>query len=367
MEKAQYAIMRFAKYKGPEIGNIEAHNERTKEKYASNPDVDTSRSKYNFHLVKPPGKYRAESERQIAAAGCRTRKDSIRMIETLFTASPEFFKGKKQAEIRVFFEEALHFLEQHQSKETIISAVVHMDEKTPHMHLCFVPLTEDGRLSAKDIMGNKKRLTWWQDEFWKHMVKKFPDLERGESASLTGRDHIPPRVFKEMTRLTKQKSKLEDLLTGINPFNAKSLTGRDHIPPRVFKEMTRLTKQKSKLEDLLTGINPFNAKSRAEEICKILDTYIPSVEKMDTLLRKYGVAFTKTASENKKLKTKNAELEESLASAQKVSTLKQIEDLKLRRDYDSAVAILEQIPAEVLNIYAQSSHRGKERPIEQSL
>ena len=58
MEKAQYAIMRFAKYKGPEIGNIEAHNERTKEKYASNPDVDTSRSKYNFHLVKPPGKYR---------------------------------------------------------------------------------------------------------------------------------------------------------------------------------------------------------------------------------------------------------------------------------------------------------------------
>lgn len=77
MEKAQYAIMRFAKYKGPEIGNIEAHNERTKEKYASNPDVDTSRSKYNFHLVKPPGKYRAESERQIAAAGCRTRKDSM--------------------------------------------------------------------------------------------------------------------------------------------------------------------------------------------------------------------------------------------------------------------------------------------------
>ena len=225
MEKAQYAIMRFAKYKGPEIGNIEAHNERTKEKYASNPDVDTSRSKYNFHLVKPPGKYRAESERQIAAAGCRTRKDSIRMIETLFTASPEFFKGKKRAEIRVFFEEALHFLEQHQSKETIISAVVHMDEKTPHMHLCFVPLTEDGRLSAKDIMGNKKKLTWWQDEFWKHMVKKFPDLERGESASLTGRDHIPPRVFKEMTRLTKQKDKLEDLLAGINPFQRQKPGG----------------------------------------------------------------------------------------------------------------------------------------------
>ena len=326
--KAQYAILRFAKYKGPEIGHIESHNERTKEKYASNPDVDTSRSHLNFHLVSPERKYRAEAEKQIAEAGCRTRSDSVRVVESLVTASPEFFKGKKKAEIKAYFQEALDFIREHQDPKTIISAVVHMDEKTPHMHLCFVPLTEDGRLSAKDIMGNKKRLTWWQDEFWKHMVKKFPDLERGESASLTGRDHIPPRVFKEMTRLTKQKSKLEDLLTGINPFNAKS---------------------------------------RAEEICKILDSYIPSVEKMDTLLRKYGVAFTKTASENKKLKTKNAELEESLASAQKVSTLKQIEDLKLRRDYDSAVAILEQIPAEVLNIYAQSSHRGKERPIEQSL
>ena len=326
--KAQYAILRFAKYKGPEIGHIESHNERTKEKYASKPDVDTSRSHLNFHLVTPQRKYRAEAEKQIAEAGCRTRSDSVRVVEVLVTAGPEFFKGKKKSEVKAYFQEALDFIREHQDPKTIISAVVHMDEKTPHMHLCFVPLTEDGRLSAKDIMGNKKKLTWWQDEFWKHMVKKFPDLERGESASLTGRDHIPPRVFKEMTRLTKQKSKLEDLLTGINPFNAKS---------------------------------------RAEEICKILDSYIPSVEKMDTLLRKYGVAFTKTASENKKLKTKNAELEESLASAQKVSTLKQIEDLKLRRDYDSAVAILEQIPAEVLNIYAQSSHRGKERPIEQSL
>ena len=325
---AQHAILRFEKHKGNPARPLEAHHERQKDQYASNPDIDTSRSKYNFHIVKPEGRYYHFIQSRIEQAGCRTRKDSTRFVDTLITASPEFFKGKKRAEIRVFFEEALHFLEQHQSKETIISAVVHMDEKTPHMHLCFVPLTEDGRLSAKDIMGNKKKLTWWQDEFWKHMVKKFPDLERGESASLTGRDHIPPRVFKEMTRLTKQKSKLEDLLTGINPFNAKS---------------------------------------RAEEICKILDSYIPSVEKMDTLLRKYGVAFTKTASENKKLKTKNAELEESLASAQKVSTLKQIEDLKLRRDYDSAVAILEQIPAEVLNIYAQSSHRGKERPIEQSL
>ena len=50
MQKAQYGILRFAKYKGPEISNIEAHNERKKEKYASNPDIDLNRKKLNYHL-----------------------------------------------------------------------------------------------------------------------------------------------------------------------------------------------------------------------------------------------------------------------------------------------------------------------------
>ena len=100
--KAQYAILRFAKYKGPEIGHIEAHNERTKEKYTRNPDVDITRSHLNFHLIHPQWKYRAESKKQIAEAGCRTRSDSVRVVEALVTATPEFFKGKRRDQ-RVFF------------------------------------------------------------------------------------------------------------------------------------------------------------------------------------------------------------------------------------------------------------------------
>ena len=326
--KAQYAILRFAKYKGPEIGHIESHNERTKEKYASNPDGDTSRSHLNFHLVTPQRKYRAEAEKQIAKAGCRTRSDSVRVVEALVTASPEFFRGKKRSEIKAYFAEALDFIKQNQKPETIISAVVHMDEKTPHMHLSFVPLTADGRLSAKEIVGNKKKLIQWQDKFWEYMVLKYPDLERGESASQTGRDHIPPRVFKEMTRLTKQKAKLEELLSGIGAFNAKS---------------------------------------RATEISALLDKYIPAVEQMHSTLKKYQVAFTETSVENKKLKQENALLEQSLKKATQESTLKQLADAKLRRDYADAVAVLDRIPKEVLDAYACGGHRRKERPIEQNL
>ena len=302
MDKPQYAILRFAKYKGPEIGRIEAHDERTKEKYASNPDVDTSRSRLNFHLVKPHRSYRAEAEKQIADAGCRARKDSVRVVETLITASPEFFANKNPKEVKEFFEYALAFIQSKQSPETIISAVVHMDEKTPHMHLCFVPLTADGRLSAKDIVGNRKKLTQWQDDFWKHMVKKYPD----------------------------------------------------HIPPRVFKEMTRLTKQKDKLEELLADVNAFNAKGKAAEIGVLLDKYIPAVEQMHTMLKKYNVAFTTTAAENKKLKKENEQLEQSLDEATQESTLKKLADAKLHRDYEDALALLDRIPKEVL---AQYMHR----------
>ena len=263
--QSQYGILRFAKYKGPEIGRIEAHNERTKETYASNPDVDTSRSKNNFHLVRPQRSYRAEAERQIAEAGCRTRSDSVRVVEALITASPEFFKEKKKSEVREYFQYALDFIKAHQDEKTILSAVVHMDEKTPHMHLSFVPLTQDGRLSAKEIIGNRKKLTWWQDEFWKHMVKKYPDLERGESASETGRQHIPPKLYKEAVHLNGLRDKLMDLLSGTNTLNARARVG---------------------------------------EIEALLDKYIPGVEKMKTRLRKYEAEYKTLSSENADLESR---------------------------------------------------------------
>ena len=94
-DNAQYAILRFKKYKGPEIGRIEAHNERTKEKYDSNPDIDLSRSEKNFHIIEPTDRYRKMSEALIKQYACpRVRSDSVRIVETLITASPEFSRTR---------------------------------------------------------------------------------------------------------------------------------------------------------------------------------------------------------------------------------------------------------------------------------
>ena len=314
--KAQYAILRFAKYKGPEIGHIEAHNERTKEKHASNPDVDTSRSHLNFHLVTPQRKYRAEAEKQIAEAGCRTRSDSVRVVEALVTASPEFFKGKKKSDVKAYFTEALNFIEKYQAKDTIISAVVHMDEKTPHMHLCFIPLTADKRLSAKEIVGNKKKLTWWQDEFWKHMVKKYPDLERGESASQTGRDHIPPRVFKEVVHLNRMKEQIMAILNDTNPFNKKA---------------------------------------KLDELEALLDKYIPGAEALRTKLKKYDAAYKAMAAEN-------AAMEKQLDASSKESVLKKLEINEKLRELDELHRMVDVLPPEILQAAKQvAAHKQQER------
>ncbi len=84
---------------------------------------------------------------------------------------------------------------------------------------------------------------------FQHMVKKYPDFERGESASETGRTHIPPSLFKEAVHLNRQKEKI-----------------------------TRL----------LSEITPLNAKKKSIEIEAILDDYIPSVEKLMTRMKKAG-------------------------------------------------------------------------------
>ena len=309
MAKAQYAILRFSKYKGPEIGRIEAHDERTKEKYASNPDVDTSRSALNFHLIQSEHSYREEAERQIAEAGCRVRTDSVKLVEVLIGGTPSFFKDKTQEQIREYFEHALEFLRQKQRAETFVSAVVHLDEKTPHMHVTFVPLTEDNRLSAKEIIGNKAKLSQWQSDYWTHMVSKYPDLERGESADKTDRKHIPPRVFKEMTHLAKQSRKIEAVMDDANVFNAKG---------------------------------------KLQEVEALLERFIPSVERMQTQLDQYKVAFTDTITENASLKKEIAELQSKLDTAKRGSVQKKLDDAQLLSNYRELRRIVERIPPEIL-------------------
>ena len=220
-----YAILRFEKRKGGPASALEKHHERKKEQYASNPDIDLGRSHLNYHLVEPQQKYYAEIQSRIEKAQrenpkCKVRKDSVKFIDTIVTATPEFMAELSPEQVRRYFRRALEFLEREVGKENIFSAVVHMDERNPHMHLCFVPLTKDNRLSAKEVMGNRNKLIEWQDKFHDYMAKEFPELERGQAAAVTKRKHIPTWLYKQAHRLSEEMEQIRQEVQSIGTLNA---------------------------------------------------------------------------------------------------------------------------------------------------
>lgn len=263
-----YAILRFEKRKGGPASALEKHHERKKERYASNPDIDSSRSHLNYHLVEPQLKYYGEIQTRIEKAQrenpkCKVRKDSVKFIDTIVTASPEFLAAMKPEEVRRYFERALKFLQKEVGAENIFSAVVHMDERNPHMHLCFVPLTKDNRLSAKEIMGGRDKLVQWQDKFHDFMAEEFPQLERGQSAAVTKRKHVPTWLYKQAHQLTGEMKQIRKEIKSIGTLNAG-------------KQREKILKL---LMDWYPQVNAFEAKLRP------YDAQLKIMEQNETILR----------------------------------------------------------------------------------
>lgn len=263
-----YAILRFEKRKGGPASALEKHHERKKQRYASNPDIDSSRSHLNYHLVEPRLKYYGEIQTRIEKAQrenpkCKVRKDSVKFIDTIVTASPEFLAVMKPEEIRRYFERALKFLQQEVGAENVFSAVVHMDEHNPHMHLCFVPLTKDNRLSAKEIMGGRDKLVQWQDKFHDFMAEEFPQLERGQSAAVTKRKHVPTWLYKQAHQLTDEMKQIRKEIKNIGTLNAG-------------KQREKILKL---LMDWYPQVNAFEAKLRP------YDAQLKIMEQNETILR----------------------------------------------------------------------------------
>ena len=153
------------------------------------------------------------------------------------------------------------------------------------------------------------------------MVKKYPDFERGEPASETGRTHIPPRLFKEAVRLNRQKEKI-----------------------------TRL----------LSEITPLNAKKKSTEIETILTDYIPSVEKLMTRMKKAGSTVKELNTEIAALKQ---EVNSSKASVQRQLELtRKVQELDdLRQTVEDLEGIVSALPPEIIekNAYRLNSAHHK--------
>ena len=314
-----YTILRFAKRKGGAAKAIAAHNERTKEAYASNPDIDKSRTVQNYHLIAPRWSYGQEIRHRISMAGCRVRRDSVKFVDTLVTVSPEFAK-EHDAEMAEYFNRAFEFLKERVGEENIISAVVHMDEKTPHLHLCFVPLTKDGRLSAKESLGNKKAMIQWQDDFYACMAERWPELERGTPAVETKRKHLTPQWYKKVTAMD---AKLE------------------------------------KLETVLNGINVLNAGKKREEAVALLAQLLPEVESFQAEIQRMQEAVSRSLSMQRCSAEENEALKGELTAERRKSAEQRAKLAVLEERYRRAEKLLSKLPRDVILQYSKYEGRNE--------
>lgn len=168
-----FCIMRTEKRKRTDIGGIQKENTRTATEY--NNKVSPGMDIFNVTL-KESNNWLQDIDNEIKAAGAKTRANSVLALDTLYTASPDFFQGKTNQQNDDFFKDCLQFHQEHFGH--IISAVIHYDETTPHLHVVSVPLTKDGRLSARDVIGNKSKMSKTQDSFFEQVGRGY-GLERG--------------------------------------------------------------------------------------------------------------------------------------------------------------------------------------------
>ena len=252
---ANYAICRIEKRKLGSVTPINNHHERLKEKYKSNEDIDPERTYLNYHLVQPEGKYRDKALERIKEVGAKRRKDSVVMQDVLITASPDWINAKSYEEQVEYFDHAFNFIAKRCGRDNSLSAVVHMDEAHPHMHLVFVPITPEGKLSSKTLMGGPKGMEKLQDDFHEQMARKYPDLTRGISKKITKRRHISPQMYKQAAALYEHYDQILGAINAIGMIgNAKAKEEAIELLGKYAPDLAKVKEQLASTEKYIESL-----------------------------------------------------------------------------------------------------------------
>ena len=217
-----FAIIRNTKYKRENLKGIYRHNERRNKNY-SNDNIDKEKSYLNYSLKSP--KYRYDKEFDMMREKYNL-KGQIKIVsniacEYIITSDKQFFEEIGEEETKRYFETAYNFVAEYKNlgEQYIMSAKVHMDEETPHMHLIFLPVvhTTDkkgnniDKLACSKFWKEKDSYRRLQDAFYQYMTSHNFKLERGVPKEETGREHIDIKEYKEITNFDKTKEKLQNM------------------------------------------------------------------------------------------------------------------------------------------------------------
>ena len=217
-----YAIIRNEKLTRAKAIGAYRHNERKTNNH-SNKNIDGSKTELNYYIKKNELSYIKEFDRIKEKYNLKgqIRSNSIIMCEMIFTSDPKFFDEIGYQESKRYFQESYNFICNYKNlgEENIISAVVHIDEDTPHMHLLFIPVvhTKDkqgnkiDKICSRDFWKGKNSYRDLQNVYFKHISEKGFNLERGELVEITNREHFSIQEYKQITNYENTKQILKDI------------------------------------------------------------------------------------------------------------------------------------------------------------
>lgn len=252
-----YAIIRNQKYKRENLKGIFRHNERKNENY-SNKNIDKEKSHLNYSLKDPRYSYEKEFERIRKKYNLKGQIKTVSNIacEYIITSDNEFFNRIGEKETKRFFETAYKFVCEYKNlgEQYILSAKVHNDEDTPHLHLVFLPVvhTKDkkgndiDKLACSEFWKEKDSYRQLQNAFYEYMVLHNFELERGLPKEETNRTHLSIEEYKKITNYEKTKEILQDItlelpeVPSIEDFNKVVFKRNEKIQKEIIEPKDKL-------------------------------------------------------------------------------------------------------------------------------
>lgn len=309
---AHKMVIHVGHYKKGAVGALEHHNLRENENY-SNQDIDASRTKDNLVLQQlDQSQYTATKQIIEQRAVNQVRSTSIWQSEFIISSDKTFFESMTKEEQDRFFRESYEFLAAEFGRENVTCAAVHYDELTPHMHFDFVPMTEDNKLSRKEVM-TRERLIRLQDEMPAYLREKGFDVERGRRmAELAPKDrpqHIEPKEYKkalneQIEALEGQKKQVEAEAAKVKQRSGNIQTAREELD----RQAADLNKVIQGMKDLPKAERISNGKRQLTE---------PEYKKLYAAAQ-FGVVSQQQQAalkkSNRELKAENISLKERIPS-----------------------------------------------------
>ncbi len=299
-----YAIVRNEKLTRAEINGKGTHNDR-KAKNHTNKDIDPTKTHLNYYIKKNELTYTKEFDKYLKENNlqCHLRSNSIIMCQMIFTSDQSFFDKIGEKETKRYFYECYKFICNYKNlrEKNIISAVVHLDEGAPHMHLMFVPVvhTKDkegndiDKICARDFWKGRDSYRKLQDAYFNHVKSKGFDLERGMFVEDTDRKHYTVEEYKKITNYENTKKILNEIklelpevpnITDISKFSRKRdekileeiIKPKDDLIKELYKDNLSLHKELSKQSKVV---------DEAETYQKERDYIIADNEKLNNKVR----------------------------------------------------------------------------------